>query len=454
MGNILIGCPPEILKALLKDHLPMPDTIVVPGTLHKYFSSQACLEFPIYHFLFVQQGLARGGKLKVYAKTHVCKALAEMLRVTLLGPNLEEVLESEKRLHLSPETNREKIEQVFKETHFLALKAQDGDILPVESIVDFYPLEMEEERVVYESFENHPAISIKRLGEDSFSLTCDREYRANIRIEAPQSPAYPIKAKRVEPEELVSKTAFSIRCLGASEGFDSKQPANGLLLRMNSKWILWDCPAYLSLHLQRIGLEREDVDAMFISHVHDDHIDIMQTVQDGSRVNLYTTVEIFHCMILKLMAVLDCSYEEAANRYHFIPIYANRPFQLFRSTFEVFYSVHPIPALGLKLSVPIGDEVKRFFISGDNLPKRMVAQLDRSNVFSSSRKKEIDSALPIQSDFDLALVDVGGGMIHGDPEDYFEHKTQVFYTHTGKRLEGLPDHHHQLSSGQRITIHR
>ena len=453
LGNILIGCPPEILKVLLKKYLPMPDTIVIPETLHKYSSSQICLEFPFYHFLFVQQGLARGGRLKVVAKPSICRKLSDMLRVTLLGPELEEMLEPE-RLPFPPSAiDREKIGQILKEANYLALKAKDGSILPIEKMIDFRPLGENEERIVYESILYHPAISIRRCGRNGFTIKCDKEYKASIQIETPQRPVYRIKAKIAETQELESKTAYTIRCLGASEGFDPSQPSNGLLIRLNGRWVLWDCPAYLNLHLEKIGLERESIDAMFVSHVHEDHLDVMQSIRKGGKREVYTTAEIFHCMVLKLMTVLDCSYAEAADRYRFIPIYANRPFELFGATFEVFYSVHSIPALGLKLTVPIGDRTYKVLVSGDNLSKRMIARLAESKVFSAERKKEIDSTLPKDSDFDLALVDAGSGIIHGDPEDYFEANTKVCYMHTEKSIDNIAKHHRLLTSGERIVIH-
>ncbi len=73
LGNILIGCPPEILKVIMNKHAPTPDSIVIPGTLHRFNSSQACLEFPFYHFLFIQQGIARGKKFKILAKIYLDK---------------------------------------------------------------------------------------------------------------------------------------------------------------------------------------------------------------------------------------------------------------------------------------------------------------------------------------------------------------------------------------------
>ncbi|MBT4287804.1 MAG: hypothetical protein HOD92_10740 [Deltaproteobacteria bacterium] len=453
LGNILIGCPPEILKALLKYHLPMPDTIVIPGTLYKNASSQACLEFPFYHFLFIQQGLARGKKLKVYAEKSTCVKLVDMLRVTLLGPNEKEALEVEEKFNVPKESDKQKIKQIINETRYLALKKKNGDIYSIDDMIEFIPLKVGDKEPVYPAFEDHPEITIHRTDKNDFTIECEKKYECSDNINKVQSPAYRIKATKITPEELKKKNTFSVRCLGASEGFDPTQPSNGFLFRMNGKWVLWDCPAYLHLHLKAIGISYQDIDAIFMSHIHEDHLDIMQSVRKNKKSDLYTTPEIFHCMILKLMTVLNCSYTKATSYYNFNPIYANRPFELFKSTFEVFYSVHSIPALGLRLSVPKKNGTSKFFLSGDNMSKRVIQKMDEDKVFTKKRKKEVENFLPDNAKFDAAFVDAGSGMIHGDPQDYFNNEGVVYYMHTGKSIENIPKNHQLLKSGMKVNIH-
>jgi len=454
LGNILIGCPPEILKVLMTKHVPMPDTIIIPGTLHKYSSAQACLEFPFYHFLFIQQGLARGKKFKVYAKKATCKKLAEMLRVTLIGPSVEEILKVEKTLKIPEKLDREKTEQIIKEVQFLAPKGNAGKNYKMEEMIEFIPFEIGIEKIVYKGFENHPDILIKRTGDDNFVVKCNNSFECNISIKQEQSPVYEIKATKISKSELTSKTMFTVQCLGASEGFDPTQPANGFLFHFNQKWILWDCPAYLRKHLAIIGIDFDILDGIFISHVHEDHLDIMETISEKKKPKIYTSPDIFHCVLIKLMAILNCSYSQASEYYDFHPVYANRPFELFGATFEVFYSSHAIPALGLRLSVPGKDKVSRLFHSGDNLSKRMIKVLSAAKVYTAGRKKEVNNFLPDTTEYDIAFVDTGGGAIHGDLEDYATNPNQVVYMHTGKKLTGFPKNHRLLKAGQRFIIHK
>lgn len=453
-GNILIGCPPEILKLMMTQHVPMPDTIVIPGTLYKFNSSFACLEFPFYHFLFIQQGMARGRKFKVFAKNKICKKLREMLRVTLLGPELDEVLKIEKELAIPSKLSKTKVKQVIDEVKFLAPRDKTGVPYELDEMVEFVPLEVGDKKVVYRSYEQFPKVTLERKGEDEFVVSCDKRLKTSLNVTKPLKPVYPIKGVKVSRKEFTSDSVFSVRCLGASEGFDPTQPANGFLFRFNGKWMLWDCPAFLHRHLERIGLTLEELDAVFISHVHEDHLDIMETVSVGKKTDLYTSPEIYHCMLLKLMTILDCGYKKAQSFYNFHPIYANKPFNLFSAKIEVFYSSHAIPALGLRLHVKNGKDWSSIFLSGDTLSKRMLETLNKSGVYSKSRYKELMHTLPENGCHNYSFVDAGSGSIHGDPEDYFDNPCNVVYMHTGKRLKNLPENHLLLKAGHHFMVHQ
>ena len=452
-GNILIGCPPEVLKLMMTEHVPMPDTIVIPGTLYKYNSSFACLEFPFYHFLFIQQGMARGRKFKVFAKKKICKKLREMLRVTLLGPEYEEIMNVEANLDIPTKLSKRKIKQIVDETKFLAPRNKAGVPYEMDEMIEFVPLEIGDKKEIYPSFEEFPKVSIERKDEDEFFITCDKKLKTKLSVTKPLNPVYPIEGVEVTRKEIISNSLFSVRCLGASEGFDPTQPANGFLFRFNGKWMLWDCPAFLHRHLEKLGLTLEELDAVFVSHVHEDHLDIMESVGFGKKVDLYTSPEIFHCMILKLMTILDCGYGKAKSFYNFHPIYANKPFSLFGARIEVFYSSHAIPALGLRLNVKNGKETSSVFLSGDTLSKRMIESLNSAGVYSKTRYNELMHTLPDDTCHDISFVDAGSGSIHGDPEDYFDNPCDVVYMHTGKKLSDLPDNHMLLKAGQHFVIH-
>ena len=93
------------------------------------------------------------------------------------------------------------------------------------------------------------------------------------------------------------------------------------------------------------------------------------------------------------------------------------------------------------------------FISGDHLPERAIANLTEKGIFSSERLEELADLRPNIFKYDLVLVDAGGGMIHGDPQDYFDNPNLVNYLHTGKPIGGVPKKHKQVAQGHCFRIH-
>ncbi|MDT8447076.1 MAG: hypothetical protein RRB13_09335 [bacterium] len=455
LGGLLVGCPPEVLKTLLAGHLPMPNTVVLPGTLTRGASSQACLEFPFYHFLFIQQGLAQGKKFRVLGSASVLEKLKPMLRVTLTGPNLEEVLSCEQRLGLRSRLSEAKVSAWMKEAEFMALKGAGGKKLEIEDLVEFVPFEIGQTQVVYPQLDAQPEVTIERTGNNQYVCqTQGQRFECDLEQDPkPQEPSYPIKAVPTSPQEKSSKKAFNVRILGNSEGFDPIRPANGLLLRLGGKWLMWDCPAYLRNHLAAVGLEFNDLEGLFISHVHEDHLEVGQSLEPGKRVKIFSSPEIFDSMLYKVMANLDCDYETARGHYEFHPVYADEPFQLLGAEFEVFYSVHAIPALGLKLTLPQSKGApKRLFISGDHQSRANIRKMVDAGVVSKERELRCREQLEKAGPYDAVLVDVGAGLIHGAPEDYLSCEDPVYYMHTGKALKDLPKGHHATEAGMRVLL--
>ena len=455
LGNILVGCPPEILKEIITHSLPMPDTIVIPETLTRFHSSQANLEFPFYHFLFVQRGPERGKKFRVLAQKSACSDLENLLRVTLFGPDEKEIFKVEKELGIPEKLDRNKIKQILKEIHFLYLK-KEGKTIPLSDMVEFIPFEVGDEKVLYSTGNKETDIRLKREGGDHFILQSgSKKLEAKINIEVPQNPVYKITGKKVTQKEKKASSVCNLRVLGASSGFDPTQPANGYLFHFNGKWVAWDCPAYFQNHLEKINLTIDDIDAIFISHVHEDHLDPIEAISNNKKMAIYSSPEIYHSLLIKLQAMLQCSYKKAQDIFTYHPVYANQPFDLFGAEAEVFYSVHALPTLGFKLVIKRADNKEsKILISGDNLSQRALKNLKDGGVMDAERLKEVSRIINEKEEFDLVFVDSGGGQIHGDPNDFFHSKYKIYHMHTNGPLLKLPQHQKLLKSGDFFEIHQ
>lgn len=448
-GNLLVGCPPEILKVIISQNLPMPDTIVIPETLKRFHSSQANLEFPFYHFLFVQRGPERGKKFRILAKQSVCSALENLLRITLFGPHEKEIMEVEKNLGIPERLEQKKIKQILAEIEFLYLK-KDGKTIPLSNMVEFIPFEKGDEYLLYPTGNKNTDVLVNRNAGDWFIVQSGaKKFDARIDVTKPQYPVYKITGKKVTKKEKKSKDEVNLRVLGASSGFDPIHPANGYLFNLYGKWVAWDCPAFFQSHLEKIDLTMDEIDAVFISHVHEDHLDPVEALSPNKKTAIYASPEIYHSFLIKIQAVLQCSYDEAQEYFEYHPVYAGQSFDLFGATAEVFYSVHALPALGLKLSIPNeSGQDYRIFISGDHLPMRALARIENAGLFGKERLQEINNFINKNESYDLIFVDSGGGQIHGDAKDYKDSSFPIFHMHTSGPLPKLPKSQKLLKSGE------
>ncbi|MBT8115521.1 MAG: hypothetical protein KJP04_09075, partial [Arenicella sp.] len=131
--TILFGQPPDILKALLLEKSPGFNTLVLTDIREKGGCLTNNLEFPIYYFLFVINGLAEGRKLNLVGdETHISQAV-RLLRLTLNGP-----VESElKACGTEPALMKEWLEVADE----LALKRADGKVIQVEEFFNILPFQ-------------------------------------------------------------------------------------------------------------------------------------------------------------------------------------------------------------------------------------------------------------------------------------------------------------------------
>ena len=63
--TILFGQPPEVIKALSRHGIHRLDALVLPDTRERGNVLLNNLEFPLYHFLFISNGLVEGRKLQL-----------------------------------------------------------------------------------------------------------------------------------------------------------------------------------------------------------------------------------------------------------------------------------------------------------------------------------------------------------------------------------------------------
>jgi CRP-like cAMP-binding protein len=392
----LFGVPPEVIKAIINQKFPRPNVIILPDRAVADGKPQNATEFPLYQFLFMDNGLAEGRRLKLAGTSEQCGANTDLLSLSLLGPSADDLHE----LELSLETIATHMDVC---RHF-ALKDANGEPLRIHKLVEPLPftggsLELD-------------GMTLKKRKPNVLDVTAGgRTERVDINFTGEQRPPYSIL-----PNMTTNDFAkFSVEVLGGSHGFNPRASCSGLALSYNGNIILVDALPYVEAHLEARGLSLSQVQAIFLTHIHDDHCNLVPLMTADRRVDLITAPEIYRMALKKLHWQTGYDIEHIERCFRFIPITPGGTFDYYGMSIEAHYTVHSIPTIGAVFGVHDGRRLYTVTVIGDNQALDEIDRLKNEKVLPAERADTLRRRFHERAD--LLFCDGGGGLIHGSPED-------------------------------------
>lgn len=430
---ILAGCPPEIVKVLLQEKLRPPQHLLLPDMPVSHGESQVAVEFPLYHQLF-WGGAKPGTKpLNLLGNARRVKAAADLLDLSLFGPDEAQMTEWG--------LSEEKAQGLARESRWFQLKDAQGKAIPFESLITRTILGEEPVDlgwVVVQRLRTNVFLFTPKEGEAvELNLTPDRE----------QLPPYPVPFDLV-PAAMVK---MGVEVLGGATGFSPTQPSCGLALCFNGQYLLIDAIPYLYQHMRARGISRNQVQALFLSHIHDDHCNLISFLLYNRRIRVLTTPLIYHMMLRKLSLTLDRSEESLQEYFIFIPLNTSEETNFFGLRITAHYSSHSIPTIGAKFETAHDGIDYRILFSGDTQSLNDLRRMQKSGVINQERFLEV--AGPYRQPAQMLIADGGEGAIHGDPADALESPAdRIVFMHMEKLSDAFDAHFTGASAGKRFVI--
>ncbi len=431
-GTILVGQPPDIVKGLLRKGVTHFDTLVLPDLREQDGCLLNNLEFPLYAFLFIARGLAQGRRLNLVGDAVAISQALRLLRITLLGPT---------RRELDTWDTEEGLKQEWLATsQELALKDAHGEVIPVEDFFNLIPFE--------HNYANVDGMHIERSANNCFSFTnADGKVVADLREDSYITPPYPVIADYVAG----GLNKFSIEVLGGASGFSTTEPCTGLVMCFNGGYILIDSVPFLNQHLKARGISKNQVSAIFLTHLHDDHCSMFPLLEMPHRVEIITTREIYHMAIDKLACGLGWKPEVIEQHFVHCEVRPGESINYYGLGIEVHNTVHSIPTIGATFSVTHRGKVRDVCLVGDNQSMTKIRQMAEAGAV---RQATVDKlAYLYQHRFHLLIADGGEGDIHGDPNDALNSASdRVVFVHVDEVPDLLKTTFSVVSSGKRYTL--
>ena len=322
----------------------------------------------------------------------------------------------------------------------IALKYENNEIIPVEEFFNATPFIDGEAKV--------GDLTIKHLGEDHYSVgNEDGDADVNLNQDFDIQPSYSVQKDYV-PGGLVK---LGLEILGGASGFTPDEPCTGLALCYNGDYILIDSIPFLGQHLFARGTSKNQVSAVFLTHLHDDHCAMFPLMLMPHRVEVITTREIFYMAMEKLACSIGWSTAAVTEHFKLVEIRPGENLNYFGLNILPHVTVHSIPTIGATFSTIHRGYERQLCIVGDNHTMTTIRQLHKEG---HVRDDTMDNLERLYTErFSLLVADGGAGAIHGDPADALQSSAdRVVFVH----VEELPNEFNTTfslaSSGKRYTV--
>jgi hemerythrin len=302
------------------------------------------------------------------------------------------------------------------------------------------PEELLETRVVNgkEPVEIRNGVTVSRLALNRYRVAYRNE-AVEVDLSLPRDqdhePPYPLACHDVRREY------FAVIHSGEGDGWDVNRPCMSSILTFQGRIYLIDTGPNILHSLQALGISVNEIEGVFQTHAHDDHFNGLGILMRADHRLKYFATPLVRSSVVRKLAALTGVGEARFARYFDIhdltpnswnnvdglevrPVHAPHPVEtavlFFRALWDTGYRTYAHLADTTSLEV-----LERMVTDGDEEPGVSRAEYER--VVREYRTK-----------VDVKKVDIGGGLIHGNAEDFRGDRSgRVVLSHTALRLTDL-----------------
>ena len=441
---LLCGCPEDATKHLMRLRLIVPvekDGVTFQTGPNAILLSDVALqngkfcnlaEFPVLQMLYLQGMLVPGHPnntglkpILIGTQDQIDAQMKYIYRGNYGLISKEEII--------SAGETPERAEMIMR----MKLKFAFGRILPSEELLDH--------RVVTPGpTEIRNGATIKHLQTNIFEISFgDETVTVDLTVKRGRNDrsSYPLGF------QSIPRDYFSVVHSGQGDGWDVNRPCMGSIVIYQGKIYLVDAGPNISYSLTALGIGVNEIEGIFHTHCHDDHFaGITSLMRTDKRIKYYATPLVRHSVFKKLSALLSMGEERIPDYFDIQDLKFDTWNNI--SGLEVFPFLSPHP-------VETSAFIFRVFWESRYVTYAHLADIASFKVIDSMLTEDDSAPGMSQSTVDLAKenyliatdlkkIDIGGGMIHGEVNDFKDDNSRkIVLAH---RAEPLTNQQKEIAS--------
>ncbi len=432
---IMCGCPPDSVKHLMKRGLIVttekngvscetgPNAILLSDVVLQGENIANMAEFPVLQMLY-RQGMI----LPSHPNNTGIKPLL-IGNEEQLGSQMAYIhrgnygLVSEEEIVAAGISKNEAAEMMR-----LKLKFAFGNIKGSEELLDTCTLH------------NSPVdirngVTIQRLNLNVFKIKYKKEsVEVNLNLQPGEnySIPYPLGFHNITREY------FGVIHSGEGDGWDVNRPCMGSILMFQGRIFLIDAGPNINNTLLSLGIGINEIEGVFHTHAHDDHFSGLTTLMRADhRIRYLATPLVRASVIEKLKALIDIDEQAFSRYFHVEDLTLDTWNDIEGLEVKPIFSPHPVETSifvfrtlgvdGYQTYAHFADIVSREVLEGMVVNGKKQPGISRS-YFNQVLEAYLEPA-------NLKKLDIGGGLIHGQADDFSEDQSgKIILTHTAEPL--------------------
>lgn len=443
--SVLCGCPADSVKHLMKRGLIItkekdgvlfetgPNVVLLSDVLLQNGTFANLAEFPVLQMLY-KQGMIIPKHPNNTGIKPMLIGLDEQVEA-----QMEYIYRGNYGLVTEEEITKAGIDQEqAHEMMRLKLKFAFGKIHGPEELLDTRIIDNEPVEIRNDVFVRRLRLNIFEFEYKGEKVNVD----LNLAPHESYGSAYPLNFHRIKREY------FAVIHAGEGDGWNVNHPCMSSILMFQGKIYLIDAGPNVLYSLGALGIGVNEIEGIFHTHAHDDHFAGFTTLMRADhRIKYFATKLVRKSVSRKLAALMSIDEKNLFDYFEVHDLEFDKWNDIEGLEVKPVFSPHPVETSILLFRTLWENGAKCYAHLADivalSVLKGMITDNDKeigvSREYYNRVKKEYLRRV------DVKKIDVGGGMIHGDANDFKnDHSDKIILSHTS---EDLSNEQKEIGSG-------